>query len=287
MGAKLALCFPVSRSPHPNLPPHAGEGARGAAAVFRSLAGLSTDDMFKSPSSIARIGAWLWPPHCVLCGRLGQGSNIDLCAGCEADLPANKRRCVICALPFQGDAKAVQACGVCLQRRPRFDASFIPFRYAYPLDHMIRRLKYGNAIAVGRVLGELFQRRLVMEPRGALPQLLVPVPLAQRRYRERGYNQAIVLAEHIERGLEVAMRTDLLVRSRDTLEQAGLDQRARRKNIRGAFELRGALTAKHVAVVDDVVTTGSTVNEIARVLKRGGAKRVEVWAIARAARYGM
>jgi ComF family protein len=232
----------------------------------------------------SRLAASLWPPHCVLCGRLGQGANVDICAGCEADLPDNAHRCELCAEPLQGISLDTHLCGACLQRSPRFDASFVPFRYAYPLDHMIRRLKYGGALAMGRVLGELFARRCAARRAGSYPQLLIPVPLAHRRFCERGYNQAIVLAEHINRELALPLRTDLLVRVRETLEQAGLDQRERRKNILRAFETTGSLPAAHVAIIDDVVTTGSTANEIARVLKRAGAERVEVWAMARAAR---
>ena len=145
---------------------------------------------------------------------------------------------------------------------------------------MVRRLKYGDAVAMGRVLGELFVRR--MPPSQAVPELLLPVPLADRRFRERGYNQAIVLAEHIYRRARITLRTDLLVRTRETQVQAGLDQRARHRNIHEAFAIAMPLAATHVAIFDDVVTTGSTVNEIARVLKGSGAQRVDVWAIARA-----
>jgi ComF family protein len=206
---------------------------------------------------------------------------VDLCAGCEGDLPGNSNHCEICAEPFQMKHAGPRSCGTCLQRRPRFDVSIIPFRYAYPMDHMVCRLKYGGAIAIGRVLGELFSQRLSSRVDEAWPEVLIPVPLAQRRFRERGFNQAIVLAEHIHHATKLPLRTDLLVRTRDTLEQAGLDQGARRKNIRGAFEVVDGLP-EHVAIIDDVVTTGSTANEVARVLRRAGAKRVEVWAIARA-----
>jgi ComF family protein len=231
----------------------------------------------------ARIATHIWPPQCVLCGGRGQGASVDLCGGCEADLPLNAVHCEICAEPLQGGSLNV-LCGACVRRRPRFDASIAPFRYAYPMDHVVRRLKYGGAVAMGRVLGELFARHLLAQSSNALPELLIPVPLAQRRFSERGFNQAIVLAEHITRRVALPLRTDLLVRTRETLEQAGLDQRARRRNIRRAFAITRPLSAAHVAIVDDVVTTGSTVNEIARVLKRAGAKRVEVWAIARAGR---
>jgi ComF family protein len=232
-----------------------------------------------------RVGAWFWPPHCALCGRSGQAPGVDLCPSCEADLPSNEYCCERCAEPFQHSISGANLlCGACLRRAPRFDGSVIPFRYAYPMDHMIRRFKYGRAIALGRVLGELFARRLSSGPPAARPQLLIPVPLAQSRFVERGYNQAIVLAEHIHRCSGLPFSTDMLVRTRNTREQAGLTQRERRVNIRRAFDLTRKPAVTHVAIVDDVVTTGSTVNEIARVLKRAGVQRVDVWAIARAAR---
>lgn len=226
------------------------------------------------------VATTLCPPRCILCGRPGQGVDIDLCSPCEQELPSNDLHCGICSTPLHTSARSI--CGVCLQRRPRFDTSCIPFRFAYPIDHMVRRLKYGGVVAMGRVLGELFARRMTRSQ--PLPDLLLPVPLAHRRFRERGYNQAIVLAEHIYSSSRISLRTDVLVRTRETQVQAGLDQRARRRNIHDAFEVAAPLPATHVAILDDVVTTGSTVNEIARVLKRAGAERVDVWAIARAGR---
>lgn len=231
----------------------------------------------------SRLLALIWPPCCVLCGRAGRVPDIDLCSGCEGDLPRNEHCCRVCAQPFTGESVGELVCGSCLKQRPRFDASVSPFRYAYPLDHMIRRLKYGRTIVHGRVLGELFARA-IGERREPWPEAVVPVPLAMHRYRERGYNQALVLAEHVASQLNLPLRTDLVERTRETLVQAGLDQRARRKNVRHAFRVCERLALRHVAIFDDVVTTGSTANELARVLKRAGAKRVEVWSIARAGR---
>jgi ComF family protein len=199
-------------------------------------------------------------------------------------LPINDRCCVVCAEPLQLQTVSGLTCGLCLRRRPRFDACVAPFRYAYPLDHMIRRLKYGGYVTHGRVLGELFSEFIANTASESRPQMLLPVPLGPDRFRKRGYNQAIVLAEHIHRRLEVPLRADVLVRTRETAEQAGLDQRARSRNIRGAFAVTCRLSSTHVAIVDDVVTTGSTVNEIARTLKQAGVKRVDVWAVARAGR---
>src|SRR5262245_27865793 len=140
--------------------------------------------------------ALLWPAACLLCGRSGAG-DIDLCSDCVADLPRNEPACVICAEPLPPNA-AARACGECLQDPPPFIRSFVPYRYAYPLDHLVRGLKFRNELACGRVLGELFSRR-VLACGAPLPEVIVPVPLAPRRYRERGYNQASELALAIRR----------------------------------------------------------------------------------------
>lgn len=231
-----------------------------------------------------RLQAAVWPPICVLCGDAGQAPAHDLCVPCEAELPVNSPCCSICAEPLEGEPAVGLRCGACLRRPPLFDKACCAFRYAHPVDHLVRGLKYHAAVAQGRVLGELLARRLAVTRSDALPELLIPVPLAGGRYRERGYNQAIELARYVEKRLGVELRTDLVERTRETPEQAGLGKNARRRNIRGAFAMLGKLSARHVAIVDDVITTGSTVNELAKVLKRAGATRVEAWAVARAGR---
>ena len=190
-------------------------------------------------------GAWrklhavLWPSICVLCAKPGQLPLLDLCAACEADLPANVPACQVCAQPLSGESPATLQCGACLRRSPLFDASYCPFRYAYPLDYLVRGLKYGGAVAPGRVLSELLARRIHATRTAALPDLIVPVPLAPRRFRERGYNQAIELARYVGKRLEIPIRADLVVRTRETREQAALNKRERRRNIRGAFAATG------------------------------------------------
>lgn len=230
-----------------------------------------------------RVQALLLPPVCVLCRGTGQRPLLDICADCEADLPVSTRVCRVCAQPL-GDGSAQAPCGACLRRPPRFDAAYCAFRYAYPVDHLVQALKFHGAVAHGRVLGELLARGLQRTRTEVLPQVLVPVPLGRKRFRERGYNQAVELGRYVEKRLRIPMRADIAVRVRETHEQAALDARERHGNIRGAFEVARRLPATHVAIVDDVITTGSTVSELARVLKRAGAERVEVWAVARAGR---
>ena len=222
----------------------------------------------------------LWPTNCILCGGAGD-SDIDLCRGCAADLPRNEPACAVCAQPLPAGARGgPNVCGACLRDPPPFDSSFVPFRYAYPLDHAVRGLKFRNELACGRVLGQMFASCLLAR-RAALPEAIVPVPLAPRRYRERGYNQASELALAIRRATDVAVQSNVAIRRRETAEQAGLDRQARLRNVTGAFAAIAPLRARHVAILDDVVTTGSTVRELAQVLRRAGAQRIEIWAIAR------
>jgi ComF family protein len=224
----------------------------------------------------------LWPSVCILCRRRGELS-VDLCPACEADLVPNGHACATCAEPLS-IAQEPSICGACLQRPPAFESSFVPFRYAYPIDHLVRGLKFRGELACGRVLGELLAARVLARD-AVLPELIIPVPLAQQRYRRRGFNQANELALPIQRATRIPVRNDLVVRHRETAEQAALDLESRRKNVRHAFTIVRALPARHVAILDDVVTTGSTVGEVAGVLRDAGAERVEVWAVCRAGRH--
>lgn len=220
----------------------------------------------------------LLPAHCLLCGQAG-GDKHDLCPACAGDLLRNRVCCARCALPLQTPAPL---CGECLQHEPPFAAAFAPFVYATPLDQLITRLKFGRSLAAGRVLSELwFDELRAMPP--ALPEALIPVPLHRSRLRERGYNQALELARPLAKRLGIALHDDLLARTRPTPAQANLDANERRRNLRGAFSVAGdAALPMHVAVVDDVMTTGTTLHECARTLLRAGVARVDAWALARA-----
>ena len=223
------------------------------------------------------------PPHCLLCGSDG-GTARDLCPPCAADLERNRIACPRCALPLQ---TAAPLCGECLQREPPFDAAFAPFLYGHPLDLLVGKLKFGRSLAAGRVLAELwFDAVVAAAP--ARPDLLVPVPLHASRLRERGYNQALELARPLARALRIALDEKVLSRVKATAAQSNLDAKTRRQNLRGAFRFNAAALPEpmlaHVALVDDVMTTGTTLRECARVLKRAGVARVDVWALARAPR---
>jgi ComF family protein len=223
-----------------------------------------------------RLHAWLLPWRCLLCGDAGV-DGLDLCAACAAELPRNTSCCARCALPL---ATPAASCGLCQRKPPPWDGAWAPFRYGWPLDRLEARYKFGRDLASGRTLATLWQR---LPPPVARPALILPVPLHRARLRQRGYNQALELARPLGRVLDVPVRHDLLQRGRATLAQTELDALARRRNVRGAFTLRqGAALPAHVALLDDVMTTGATLAECARVLKRAGVARVDVWALARA-----
>jgi ComF family protein len=229
---------------------------------------------------IGRALRVLLPPCCLLCGGRGAGVR-DLCAGCIADLAANTPSCPLCALPL---ATPAPACGACLARPPPFAAAWVPLRYTHPLDLLEARFKFHADLAAGRVLAEQLVE-CARRDAPVLPLLVVPVPLHGGRLRARGYNQALELARPLARALGVPLRHDVLLRTRSTPAQTGLDAKMRRRNLRGAFAVApGFAWPDHVAVFDDVMTTGATLHEAARTLRRAGVARVDAWALARAPR---
>lgn len=223
------------------------------------------------------IQNWLYPPICLLCGDPG-ADGMDLCAPCEHALPRNLNACVRCGLPLA--AGGGLECGTCQKRPPPFDSAFAPFLYEEPIGHLTRALKFGSRQASARLLGTLFARA-IGQP-AALPEAILPVPLHAARYRQRGFNQAAEIARVVGADLNLPLDFDTCRRVRATDAQAQLTARERRRNLRNAFVSVPRQGYRHVAIFDDVVTTGTTVGALAKTLKRAGIARVDVWACARA-----
>ena len=223
-----------------------------------------------------RLQRFVLPLRCLLCNAAGD-HDLDLCSACAVELPRNHSCCARCALPL---AIPAAFCGECQRSLPPWDTAWAPFRYGWPLDRLESRYKCSSDLAAGRMLSELWQRE---PPPPRLPQLLLTVPLHRSRLRRRGYNQALELARPLARKLGVPLSHDALLRRHSTTAQTELDAVARRRNVHGAFALRDGITLPaHVAVLDDVMTTGATLAECTRVLRRAGVKQVDVWALARA-----
>lgn len=222
----------------------------------------------------------LLPPTCLLCGAPGENER-DLCAGCHADLPRNEHACQICGLPLASTTLLI--CGECQLHPPPYDRTFVPLLYQPPADYLIKGLKFGGRLAIARLLGEWLGAAL-QQRQSEPPQGIIPVPLHPSRLRERGFNQSLELARPVARCLEIPLLLSHVGRIRRTQPQTEQpDAAARRSNVQGAFSIHRPVQARHVAILDDVITTGSTVAEIAGLLRKAGVEEIEVWAVARTA----
>lgn len=226
------------------------------------------------------IQTWLLPPVCTLCGAPGSHGR-DLCQACAEELPHNDIACHNCALPLPTTESSL--CGQCLQKPPPYDSTISLYHYAEPITHLITGLKFQRQLGVARLLGEQLADHLLVKT-VLRPDCILPVPLHSRRLASRGYNQALELARPIARRLGLPVETRLCVRTRATLPQTGLSAVERRSNLRKAFSLNYPCDYRHVAIVDDVMTTGQTVAALAQLLRKAGVKQVQVWTVARAAR---
>lgn len=213
----------------------------------------------------------LLPQACLLCG--GASDRALLCAACNAALPRLPgTRCATCALPISDG----HICGACLSHPPRYDSTTAVFAYAFPVDALIQRFKYGGSLAIAPLLSGVLGSA-VAEP----ADLIIPMPLSPQRVRERGFNQALEIARGVGRMTGIPVVADVCRKIVETRPQATLPWKERTKNIRGAFVCDADLSGKRVAVIDDVMTSGATVNELARNLRRAGAAHISAWVVAR------
>ena len=229
--------------------------------------------------------------YCTFCARRGQ-SGIDLCGACHAQFKSrlltdesgvSNILCtgcgVECTLLEASDADFCQDCSV--QAGKFLSRIVAPYRYAYPLNRLIKRLKYGNDRQLARVLGTLLAKSVQTQSRGALPEVLIPMPLHASRLSERGFNQAQDIARWCGHNLGIEVSANLASRLVDTGSLAGLSRAERQHRILGAFRASDMLADKHVAIVDDVLTTGASGRELAREIYDSGAASVELWVLAR------
>lgn len=232
---------------------------------------------------------YIWTKNkqsCLLCAEPSE-SAVPLCGPCESELPWLGGHCTVCAVPLP-DSSLV--CGACLKRPPAFERVEAPWRYAFPIDSLITRFKHQARWPLGRLLADLLSHHLQHAFAEGLPRpdLLLPVPLASKRLRQRGFNQAEMLADWLGASLALPTRKHWLQRPQDTAHQQDLDAAARLRNLRRAFGLdaKVEVKGKHLAVIDDVLTTGATAEAIARLLRKAGAARVDIYCLARTPKPG-
>lgn len=216
---------------------------------------------------------------CLLCRGACQWPA-RLCQGCTNGLPRTQHACTLCSEPLP-PPNDDHLCGVCQKRGRSFDSCVAALLYLPPVSNMLQQLKYNDNLAFSlpltNLLADTLQKHYRFEP---LPEVILPVPLHRRRLLKRGYNQSTVLARHLSQHMKIPVHHRLLTRHQATLPQLDLTPDQRRSNVRNTFTC-AVNRYRHVALVDDIVTTGATVEELSRLLKRHGTRTVDVWCIAR------
>ncbi len=230
---------------------------------------------------LKKVLTWLLPFTCILCSQPSDCDQ-DLCTPCLKSLPLLTKGCDCCAIPLPENAQG-WLCGQCLQKTPPFDVIHALYKYQLPITNLILELKFKQALVNAKILGELLAQEIqnVWYKNKPLPNLIIPMPLHRQRLKERGFNQALELARPVARKLKIPLNTIDCIRHQSTNPQATLSAHERQKNVKDAFSVAKSFAEEHIAVIDDVITTGSTMTEFCSVLKRQGAKRIDVWCSAR------
>lgn len=224
---------------------------------------------------------------CLICDESTESAD-PVCNVCETELPWLIEQCSVCALPLPMDGLI---CGQCQKNPPAFKQVIAPWTYSFPIDTLISRFKHQARWPLGHLLGHLLGRHLqhrLDSGELARPDCLLPVPMANKRLRERGFNQAWMLARWLSTALDIPHDEHLLLRPHETVAQQALDAKTRKCNLLGAFAVApdARVQGRHFALVDDVLTTGATAHSLARLLMSAGARAVDVYCLARTPKPG-
>lgn len=225
-------------------------------------------------SNITKLDfAGLFIPHkCALCSIACEDG---FCTYCHKLLPWIGNACYQCATPLLQQA----ICGRCQSTPPPFEDAIIPFLYRLPISDQIQSLKYGGQVHLAHAFGKALASR-ISQSNNPLADIIIPVPLHWRRMFNRGFNQSTEIARVIGKQMGIPVSTDILARKKHTVTQTDLDIKMRFKNTRNAFKAKSTNLPHHVALVDDVVTTGSTIRSAAKTLRNAGVSKVSIWAVA-------
>jgi len=222
--------------------------------------------------------------NCSFCGL--EQTEIGICTPCLSAVEPMGRSCRTCASPIeasqaaQSEPDAGSSCGQCLQKPPAFQKVIAATRYRFPVDKALSELKFNKQLHFARSLSHVLERRVRLSYQDtSYPEALVAIPLHPKRLSERGFNQSEIITKHLANTLSIP-HNNALTRIKDTPHQIGLSEKQRRKNLNNAFYLQKPLPS-HIALVDDVVTTGSTVSEAAKLCLQNGVKQVDVWCLAK------
>lgn len=229
------------------------------------------------------LSRWILPHFCVLCGAKTT-ADLDLCLACEQDLPRIKSACPQCGNPRSAAVANSALCGACLKISPPYERTFALYHYQNPIDFLLLGCKFQGKLVYAKILGTLLARHLEQYyVTHHKPEVIIPVPLHRERLRERGYNQSLEIARPIAKILHVPFHVNNAIRTKQTTAQSLLPMSERTHNVSHAFALKRPLPYKHIAVIDDIITTGSTMREFCRTLRcQAAVQEIDVWCVARA-----
>ncbi len=209
----------------------------------------------------------------------------DLCRKCQLELPVSSHTCSQCGIALPPITLYQYRCAQCIKHLPYFNDTVVGFDYQTPINFWLKQFKFHKKGLYARILTEIYAEKLIKilehHPENR-PQVLIPMPLHWRRITQRGFNQAYMIAQQLSQKLQIPIsRHSCVTRIKYTQPQSKLNQQSRHRNMRGAFYVQNLSEIQHVAIIDDIITTGNTVNELSRELKKQGVQHVSIWALAR------
>jgi ComF family protein len=219
---------------------------------------------------------WLLPKKCLKCKTAIEQHEGSVCETCYFELPFQDSYCGRCG---QNTSSDTEFCGHCIYTQPSYDNCFCPFKYESSIKQLICELKYRERPELAKTAASLLHNELIAYDFNR-PDALISVPMHINRLRERGYNHSSLIAQQLSKLLKIPVLKGALIKSRETYPQAQQSLKQRKKNLRGSFEFKKKIQAKNVAIIDDVLTTGATAEEIAKILKKNGVDYVQIWGIA-------
>ena len=219
----------------------------------------------------------LFTSLCLICDTQNSSSALPICNKCLHELPRNIKVCQQCGLPIENSAATI--CGKCQSKPPVYDKTITPFIYDNAIKHLIIELKFKKKLINAHLLGKLLVKAVSNE---TLPDFLLPVPLHKKRLRQRGFNQTMELCRVLSKELSIPILTGIVEKTKETIPQSELSAKQRKQNLRNSFKVIGSIPAAHIAIIDDVITTGTTITEIAKLLKKSNSTNIQAWACARA-----
>lgn len=225
----------------------------------------------------------LLPACCCLCGNSAI-QPFNLCTQCLSIMPWLNHCCAYCANPMPAiESEVTQICGRCLKQRPLFENTNCLFLYEKPASVLIMQLKFQHRLLLANSFGNLLKNKLKPIIQNKRPDLLIPVPLHPKRLRERGFNQALEIAKPVSHCYNIPIDKTSLIRTRSTLAQSEIPAKQRYRNVKNAFQCNSNLKNLHILLIDDVITTGNTIHECCKALKKADALKIDVCAVARTA----